>query len=45
MKHQVPPELVQRLSSLYGKDDYEMIATYTRLDQPVFYGPRFINKN
>lgn len=45
MKHEVPKDLVARLGSLYPAEEYAMMKTYTRLDQPVFYGPRFINTN
>jgi hypothetical protein len=42
MRHRVPDEAVARLESLYP-DEYELIAAHTDLDEPVFYGPRFVN--
>jgi hypothetical protein len=44
MKFQVPANVVGQLQQLYP-DDYEMFATYTNLDEPVFYAPRFRNLN
>jgi hypothetical protein len=42
MRHRVPDEVVRRLEQLYP-DEYELIAKYTNLDAPVYYGPRFVN--
>jgi hypothetical protein len=44
MKHKVPPAIVAQLPTLYP-DEYAALKTYTRLDQPVVYGPRFLNLN
>jgi ferritin-like protein len=44
MKHQVPDAAIQKLRTLYP-DEFQMFSTYTRLDEPVFYGPRFRNLN
>ncbi len=44
MKHEVPRDLIAQLNTLYP-DEYAMMDTYTHLDRPVFYGPRFINMN
>jgi Ferritin-like len=41
---QVPPASVAQLEALYP-DEYDALAQYTDLDQPVFYGPRFRNLN
>jgi hypothetical protein len=43
MRHQVPSETVAVLAELYP-DEYLTMAEYTDLAQPVFYGPRFINR-
>jgi hypothetical protein len=43
MRHQVPDEAVNRLKELYPAE-YDTLSTYTDLDRPVFYGPRFINR-
>ena len=42
MRQQVPEPLIARLPEFYP-DEHEMLARYTRLDEPVFYGPRFRN--
>lgn len=42
MRHQLPANLVQRLPELYP-NEFDFLSTYTDLDQPVFYGPRFVN--
>jgi len=42
MRYQVPPDLIDRLATLYPAG-YQTMAAYTDLSQPVFYGPRFIN--
>lgn len=42
MKHQVPADA--NLQTLYPSE-FAMFGEYTRLDQPVFYGPRFRNLN
>ncbi len=44
MRSQIPPDLIARLPELYG-DEALIMARYTDLSAPVFYGPRFINKN
>jgi hypothetical protein len=41
-RHQIPAEIVAQLLSLYFTE-FEFLQKYTDLDQPVFYGPRFIN--
>jgi hypothetical protein len=41
-RHQVPAEVISQLSALYPTE-FEFLKTYTDLDQPVFYGARFIN--
>lgn len=40
LRYQVPPGLVADLPGIYPAE-YEFLARYTDLDQPVFYGPRF----
>ena len=42
MRHQVPEDAVRRLAQLYP-DECELMAAYTNLDAPVYYGPRFVN--
>ncbi len=44
MRHQIPPAVVSRLGELYG-EELELLAQYTDLGAPVFYGPRFKNLN
>jgi hypothetical protein len=44
MKYQVPANLVSQLKTLYP-NDYNDLAIYTDLDQPVFYAPRYRNLN
>jgi rubrerythrin len=44
MKFQIPPAVVAQLPQLYP-DEIDMFRTYTHLDAPVFYGPRFMNLN
>jgi len=44
LQFEVPASVVAELKSLYPTE-YDRIATYTDLDQPVFYGPRFLNLN
>lgn len=44
MRHLVQPSALAQLQSLYP-DEYEAMKTYTRLDEPVVYGPRFRNLN
>jgi hypothetical protein len=44
MKHQVPAASLTGLKALYP-GEFASLAAYTRLDQPVFYGPRFRNLN
>lgn len=43
MRHQVPEEAVRALPELYP-EEAARLAEYTDLTQPVFYGPRFINR-
>lgn len=45
MKHQVPDDLVAKLAEIYPEDEFAMMSIYTRLNEPVFYGPRFRNLN
>lgn len=40
MRHQVPEQAVARLAELYPQER-KVLADYTDLDRPVFYGPRF----
>jgi hypothetical protein len=42
MRREIPRDLVQNLSGLYPTE-FGFLRTYTDLDQPVFYGPRFRN--
>lgn len=42
MRHRVPDEIVAELETIYP-DEYGLLAKHTDLDQPVFYGPRFVN--
>ena len=42
MKYRVPAEAVAKLPQLYP-DEIEKIKEYTKLDEPVYYGPRFRN--
>jgi hypothetical protein len=42
MRHRVPDEAVERLAELYPTE-YALMSTYTNLDAPVYYGPRFTN--
>lgn len=44
MRHQVPAAAIKNLQSMYPAE-FDGLARYTRLDQPVFYGPRFRNLN
>ncbi|MFB7657020.1 MULTISPECIES: ferritin-like protein [unclassified Streptomyces] len=44
MRHQVPETAVQALERLYP-DECKALGRYTDLNEPVFYGPRFINTN
>ncbi|WP_208996113.1 ferritin-like domain-containing protein [Pseudovibrio ascidiaceicola] len=44
MRSQIPANLIARLPELYG-DEAKIMARYTDLSAPVFYGPRFINRN
>lgn len=41
---QIPPDVVDKLPELYPQE-YEQMAALTDLEQPVFYGPRFVNQN
>ncbi|GAB1643429.1 ferritin-like domain-containing protein [Krasilnikovia sp. MM14-A1259] len=43
LRHQVPPAAVARLAELYPAE-YRLLAEFTDLDRPVFYGPRFVNQ-
>jgi hypothetical protein len=40
MRHQVPERAIARLGELYPSER-KVLAEYTDLDRPVFYGPRF----
>lgn len=40
MRHQVPERAIARLADLYP-NERKVLAEYTDLDRPVFYGPRF----
>lgn len=42
VRHQVPDTLIAKLPELYP-DEFELMAEYTDLDRPVYYGPRFQN--
>lgn len=44
MRSQIPEELIADLRSMY-LEEYDDLATYTDLSEPVFYGPRFFNTN
>ena len=44
VKCEVPPAAVALLGELYPEEHAEL-AAYTDLSKPVFYGPRFINRN
>jgi small nuclear ribonucleoprotein (snRNP)-like protein len=44
MRYQIPNNLVAKLPELYP-DEYAFFVRYTRLNEPVFYGPRFHNPN
>ena len=44
MQNQIPEEAIGKLKELYP-DEYDTLGAYTRLDEPVFYGPRFFNLN
>lgn len=44
LRHEVPRAAVERLQLLYP-GEFKLLATYTDLDRPVFYGPRFRNNN
>jgi hypothetical protein len=41
-RHQIPAEIIAQLPTLYPAE-FQFLKRYTDLDQPVFYGPRFIN--
>lgn len=41
-RHQIPAEIISQLPRLYPTE-LEFLKTYTDLDQPVYYGPRFMN--
>lgn len=43
VRNQVPDALIAKLPELYP-DEFELMAEYTDLDRPVFYGPRFQNR-
>lgn len=43
VRHQVPDTLIAKLPELYP-DEFELMAEYTDLDRPVYYGPRFQNR-
>jgi hypothetical protein len=42
LRHQVPADIVEQLPQLYP-DDHKVLAEFTDLTRPVFYGPRFRN--
>ena len=42
MRHQIPADIVGRLSDLYP-DELPYLDAYTDLRKPVYYGPRFLN--
>src|SRR5256886_9920915 len=44
MRHEVPAKLITQLPRLYP-GEFDFLSTYTDLNQPVFYGPRFTNIN
>ncbi|MEV7240967.1 ferritin-like protein [Streptomyces sp. NPDC093248] len=44
MQRRIPPALVDDLPRLYPAE-FGFLHTYTDLDKPVFYGPRFRNLN
>ena len=41
-RHQIPANVASQLNTLYPSE-FKFLKTYTDLDQPIFYGPRFIN--
>jgi hypothetical protein len=42
MRYQVSPDLIARLVEIYPAE-HQVMAAYTDLGKPVFYGPRFLN--
>jgi len=44
MRYEVPKNLIENLKTIYPKE-YDVLARYTDLSTPVFFGPRFINQN
>jgi hypothetical protein len=42
IRHQVPPSAIAMLAQLYP-GEHRLLSAHTDLDQPVFYGPRFVN--
>lgn len=42
MRHPVPDDVASRLAQLYPSE-HRLMADYTDLTRPVFYGPRFRN--
>jgi Ferritin-like len=44
MKHRVPDAAIGKLIALYP-EEFKMFSTYTKLNESVFYGPRFRNLN
>lgn len=42
MRLPVPDAAVQRLAELYPRE-HRLLAAFTDLNRPVFYGPRFVN--
>jgi len=44
LRHQIPDDIVRRIPELYPNEIDRLLA-YTRLAEPVFYGPRFCNLN
>ena len=44
MRHEIPKNIINKLQELYP-EEYDLLFKYTNLEEPVFYGPRFINNN
>ena len=44
MRYEIPKNLIEDLKTIYPKE-YDVLARYTDLSTPVFFGPRFINQN
>jgi hypothetical protein len=43
LRYEIPARLIDRLPEIYPRE-FEYLAAYTDLNQPVFYGPRFRNR-